>query len=358
MMKDTVPCPVFAGETIWNELAAFLADEKYIGSKLVVLADENTAEHCLSFILEGLKVAGEFSVIQILSGEQHKNINAVMQIWEMLCSSYAGRDSILLNLGGGVLCDMGGFAASTYKRGIKYINVPTTLLAQVDAAIGGKTGCNLGYIKNTLGTFAMPEAVFIQRKFLDTLPENHIRNGKAEMLKYGLIADRSLWNDLKKKLPLGKPDIGLISRCVTIKNNIVATDFNENGLRKILNFGHTIGHAFEAVSSDNGIMPLLHGEAVAAGMICEAYLSNKHCSLSNTELEEICDTIREVIGEIDISGLSVFQLLDRMKNDKKNVSGKIGFTLLHEIGRAAENQFIEEKDILDGISFYHQISRK
>lgn len=351
-MNASEICPVFAGETISKELETFLEEGKFKGTKLFMLVDSNTARDCLPVMLKGFTNETAFTRILIPAGEENKNINTVIHIWEMLGSSEAGRDALLINLGGGVVCDLGGFAASTYKRGISYINVPTTLLAQVDAAMGGKTGFNLDHIKNSIGTFAMPEAVFIQRKFLDTLSEKHTRNGFAEMLKYGLIGDKSLWNDLKNKLPQGRTDLGLISRCVTIKNEIIYEDPKEKGLRKILNFGHTVGHALESASMETGITSLLHGEAIAAGMICEAFLSNRYAGLTAAELEDIRDTIINIFGVIPITGMSKPEILKRMRNDKKNASGNIGFTLIPEIGKSVYDRYISEADIAESLDYY------
>jgi len=348
--------PVFAAETINKELEAFLEAGKFKDIKLFLLVDSNTARDCLPILIKGFTNEKAFTRILIPAGEENKNINTVIHIWEMLGSSEAGRDALLVNLGGGVVCDLGGFAASTYKRGISYINVPTTLLAQVDAALGGKTGCNLDHIKNSIGTFAMPEAVFIQREFLDTLPEKHIRNGFAEMLKYGLVADRSLWNDMKIKLVQNGADIVLICRCVAIKNEIVDADPKETGLRKILNFGHTIGHAIESASMETGIDSLLHGEAVAIGMICEAFLSNRHAGLSEAELEEISDTIIDIFGATSILAMSKLEIIKRMRNDKKNALGHIGFTLIPEIGKAVYNRYIAEADIAESLDYYIKLS--
>jgi len=350
--------PVFAGGNVYKELETFLGHEKQNAAKWFILADSNTANNCLPDLLGGLNFTDKFNQIIIPSGEENKNINSVVHIWETLSNYEAERNALLINLGGGVLCDLGGFAASTFKRGIRYINLPTTLMAQVDAGIGGKTGFNLGGIKNLVGTFAMPEAVFIQPKFLDTLPERHLCNGFSEMLKYGLIADRNLWNDLKNKSIHEIKNIGLISRCVAIKTEIVEADPKENGIRKILNFGHTIGHAIETVNSEDNAAAVLHGEAVAVGIICEAYISYRKNGLSYAELEDITDILLNVIGKRNISGISISEILQRIKNDKKNKDGKIGCTLISQIGKAEYSHFIDEKDIEESIGFYIKSSER
>src|SRR5690606_32174448 len=208
------------------------------------------------------------------AGEENKNIDFCIGIWKMLLDFGAERNSLLINLGGGVVTDMGGFAASTYKRGIDFVQIPTTLLSQVDASIGGKTGIDLDTVKNIIGTFTQPEAVYINVDFLNTLDKRQLVSGFAEMIKHDFIFDASYFEDLKG-FSFDRPDEDLIYRSVGIKNEVVKQDPKESGLRKILNFGHTIGHAVETYSIDNDDNPLLHGEAIAVGMICEAYLS--HC---------------------------------------------------------------------------------
>lgn len=239
----------------------------------------------------------------------------------------------MINLGGGVVTDLGGFAASTYKRGIDFIHVPTTLLSQVDAAVGGKTGIDIDNLKNIIGTFTQPKVVFIEHAFLSTLPARQIKSGTAEMLKHGLIADADYWNLLKNS-DLEHPTEELIYESVLIKNNVIKQDPTERGLRKILNFGHTIGHALESYSLDNDKHPLTHGEAIAAGMICEAWISNQKASLSDADMQDVIDTLLSIYGKYGVKESCHPVLRKIMKKDKKNQGGKINCSLLTRIANA------------------------
>jgi len=335
-------------ENSLQELKSFLLLNKY--SKVFVLVDSNTEIHCLPLLQDALGDI-EFDVIEVSPGEESKNIDFCIGIWKMLLDFGADRNSILINLGGGVITDMGGFAASTFKRGIDFVQVPTTLLSQVDASIGGKTGIDMDNVKNIIGTFTQPKAVFIHNAFLSSLDPRELRSGYAEVIKHGLIYDADLFEKLKSIKPAGL-NSELIYRSVEIKNEVVKADPFEKGIRKILNFGHTIGHAVESYSLQHDKKPLLHGEAIAIGFICEAYLSAKKNNLTKEELREIIDAIKAVYPTYKVSKSSYNNLLELMKNDKKNTKGKISFSLLSKIGACDFDTYCSEAEILESLDFY------
>ena len=261
-----------------------LGEFRPVPSKIFILVDENTRFHCLPELLSRSTFLTHAAILEIPSGEEHKSIETAVHLWKDLMQNCAGRHSLLVNLGGGVISDLGGFVASTYHRGIPYVNIPTTLMAQVDAAIGGKTGLNIGGVKNQAGTLCLPKAVFICNGFLKTLEKTDIANGFAEIIKYALIGDPVMWdkikrlplNDLLFKMPSGDAVLTeLTERSIKIKHDIVEQDFREKNVRKVLNFGHTFGHALETLSMRDGNTPLSHGQAVAMGMLFEGRLSFK-----------------------------------------------------------------------------------
>jgi 3-dehydroquinate synthase len=338
-------------ENSLNEINSFITNGSY--SKVFVLVDTNTEKHCLPLLQPHLP--GEYDIIEIDPGEENKNIDFCIGVWKMLLDFGAERNSLLINLGGGVITDMGGFAASTFKRGIDFVQVPTTLLSQVDASVGGKTGIDLDNVKNIIGTFTQPKAVFIDTGFLKTLDESQLVSGYAEMIKHGLIADKEYFKQLKAASPLAV-DAASVYRSVEIKNEVVTNDPYEKGRRKTLNFGHTIGHAVETCSLTEKINPLLHGEAIAVGMICEAYLSKELNGLSGAELEEIIDAVRTIFPHSLITDNNE-EILAAMKNDKKNENQRIGFALLKTIGECSYNNFAEESLIIESIDFYRSLLR-
>ena len=269
----------------------------------------------------------------------------------MLIDFGADRNALLINLGGGVITDMGGFVASTYKRGIDFVHIPTTLLSQVDASVGGKTGVDIDGIKNIIGTFTQPKAVFVVADFLETLPQRQLLSGLAEMLKHGLICDAAYWDQLKTS-DLNIPTAELIYRSVAIKNQVVMEDPNEKGIRKSLNFGHTIGHAVETYSLLNDEDHLSHGEAIVIGMICEAWLSNKKTGLSDAELTEITNVLGTLYPKYNIVDGSYDTLTELMQKDKKNQSGKINCTLLTRIGQYHIDNICTETELCDSLRYY------
>lgn len=317
-------------------------------SKIFVLVDENTNEHCLPYFLANLPTEIEIEIIEIEAGEENKNIYTCIDLWHTLIELDADRKSIMINLGGGVITDIGGFVASTYKRGIDFVNVPTTLLAMVDASVGGKTGVDLGSLKNQIGVINEPKSVIVISKFLETLPTNQMRSGLAEMLKHGLIYDKTYWDKLKHLNNLNTDDLDvLIKQSIEIKNKIVSQDLKENGIRKALNFGHTLGHAIESYfleSEDKN--QLLHGEAIAIGMILESYLSYKLELISKDSYAEIKYIITDVFEKIAFNDSDIQKILDLLIFDKKNEFGNIQFTLLNKIGESKINQTVDKSLIL------------
>jgi len=320
-------------------------------SRFFILTDEHTVKYCLPIIKEGLDQTDNFDIIEINAGEESKSIDFCVGIWKMLIDFGADRNSLLINLGGGVITDLGGFAASTYKRGIDFVHIPTTLLSQVDASVGGKTGIDIDNLKNIIGTFTQPKAVFIEHRFLQTLPARQVRSGLAEMLKHGLIADAAYWEKLKHS-DLDNLSAELIYDSIAIKNKVVIADPTERGLRKILNFGHTIGHAIESYSLEHDENPLTHGEAVVAGMICEAYLSHQKSGLSLTAMEEIINTLLGLYGKYELDEATFPMLNDIMRKDKKNQGGNINCSLLSNIGESKIDNICTDAELCESLKFY------
>lgn len=333
-------------------LKEILDQNKY--SKVFVFADTNTAEHCLPVFRSLLDDLEDFDIIETDPGEENKNIDFCIGIWKTLLDFGADRKCLMINLGGGVITDMGGFVASTYKRGIDFINIPTTLLSQVDASVGGKTGIDIDNVKNMVGTFSLPQAVFIENIFLSTLSKRELLSGFAEMIKHGLIADANYYGRLKTSnyQALAPKEI---YRSIEIKNKVVTEDPLEKGLRKILNFGHTIGHAVESYALSNSKKPLTHGEAIAIGMVCEAYLSAKYCDLTQEELADIGKYILSIYPKYNIKEKSFDNLLSLMQSDKKNEDGKIMFSLLEKIGKCTFNCRVTNDDIKSSLNYYNSL---
>jgi 3-dehydroquinate synthase len=348
---NTLNCinyPIYFNNTL-AELVKFIEKGNY--SRFFVLTDEHTVKHCLPIIRKHIDNLENFDIIEINAGEESKNIDFCVGVWKMLIDFGADRQSLLINLGGGVISDLGGFVASTYKRGIDFVHVPTTLLSQVDASVGGKTGIDLDNIKNIIGTFAQPKAVFIEQAFLQTLPPRQILSGLAEMLKHGLIADAGYWNLLKNS-DLLKPSQELVYRSIEIKNKVVIEDPYEKGIRKSLNFGHTIGHAIETYSLVHDENPLTHGEAIAVGMICESKLSNLKAGLSEAELTEIINIIGGLYPKYKVAESSYETLYSLMLKDKKNQSGKINCTLLTNIGQCSIDNICTKDELCESLRYY------
>jgi 3-dehydroquinate synthase len=330
---------------------------KFNSDKIFILVDENSEKYCYPIISDVFSNTPQ--IIKIKSGEKEKNIDTAIDIWNFLSMNKCDRNSLLINLGGGVITDIGGFVASTFKRGINFINIPTTLLSQIDAAIGGKTGINLNNIKNEIGFFNFPEYTIIDPVFLKTLEKRQIISGFGEMLKHTLISNEQAWENLRgfnlKDIDLRFIKI-LIEESLLIKKQFIENDPNETGYRKALNFGHTFGHAIETFYINNNIN-ILHGEAIAMGLICELFLSNK---VKHLELKKMLDVIGFIIDNFpyfEINPKDYNQIYDLMLHDKKNVGNKIKFALISDIGKPEINQTCTDDDIFQSLGFYFQIMR-
>lgn len=321
--------------------------------RLFVLTDAATSRHCLPLIqgVPGMEAATE---IVIPAGDLHKNVESLSLVWKHLSEFGATRKSLMINLGGGMVTDLGGFAASTFKRGIRFVNIPTTLLAIVDASVGGKTGVNFNGLKNEVGVFNTAAYVLIDSLFLKTLDRENLLSGYAEMLKHGLIDTGTAWSRLLS-FDWDEMDYallqGLAADSVKVKERIVAEDPLEKGIRKALNLGHTVGHAFESLSFEQG-RPLSHGYAVAFGLICELYLSCTKCGFPKSELQKAIAYIKEYYGRFMISCNHYEQLFQLMQHDKKNEDGQINFTLLSDVGKVLINQRVDKEELFEMFDFY------
>ncbi|MDY0089063.1 MAG: 3-dehydroquinate synthase [Flavobacteriaceae bacterium] len=343
---------VYFNQDCYVFLESFLKEKKY--SQIFILTDSNTATACLPYFLSVLATEIHIEIVEIEPGENYKNIETCVGLWQTLTELGGDRKSILINLGGGVVSDIGGFVASTFKRGIDFINIPTTLLAMVDAAIGGKNGIDLGNLKNQIGVTNNPQVVLIDTVYLESLSQNEMRSGLAEMLKHGLIFDQSYWESFKDLSTLDLSDLyDLIYRSVEIKNMIVLQDPKENNIRKSLNFGHTLGHAIEGYFLEfNEKQTLLHGEAVAAGMILESYISLKKELISTAEYLEIKSVIKDIYTDISFTEQDIQEIIKLLIFDKKNEYGKIQFVLLDGIGKVKINQIVENELIFEAFEDY------
>jgi 3-dehydroquinate synthase len=348
---DSGNYPIYTGPAAWDALNAFFSSCNY--SRVFVLVDENTKEYCLSLAVRKAKVLADATVLLIESGEQHKTIEVCNILWQSLMEEGADRRSLLVNMGGGVISDMGGFVAATFNRGMQFINIPTTLLAQVDASIGSKVGVDFDGIKNQVGLFSDPLAVFVITEFLHTLPQRHLLSGYAEMIKHALIADPDYWKVITNQgfdTELGWEY--LIEQSMKIKQQVVKFDPQERNTRKVLNFGHTIGHGLETYSLLHDDKPMLHGEAIAIGMICEAFISNKMCGLPEDELKEVVRYINDSFGYRELNHDLAMEVIEIIKHDKKSVDGHCRMTLLKNIGKAVIDQECTPDVIIDSMHFY------
>lgn len=333
---------------------ALAYSEKLLDSypRIIVLVDENVEKHCLPVFREQLPNVNISEVISIRSGEEKKNLDQSVYIWNRLTQAKVDRDALLINLGGGVVSDIGGFVASTFKRGIRFVNYPTSLLGMVDAAIGGKTGVDFGNFKNQVGVFADPDIVVIDPIFLDTLEEKQWQSGFAEVMKYGLILDRELWRWLYGKHFKEIEDWNkIITRAARDKIDIVRHDFREKGIRKNLNYGHTIGHAFETYFLNTG-NAVTHGQAIAAGMICEGWLSTEAYELEWKQLQEIVNMFDINFDRLPLSDAHIPELLQLMKQDKKVRGGRLNYSLLRKIGKAIHNIEVDSNLVIESMKFY------
>ncbi len=348
---NTLPSYLFA-PTGKDKFKEYLQKVDVSKNKTFILMDTNTKKQCLDKFVTDFPELQNADYIVVRNGEQFKTIESCQLIWKNLTDNYADRSDLLVNLGGGVITDMGSFAASVFKRGMQFCNVPTSLLAMIDAAIGGKTGVDFMGLKNLLGSFAPANNTYIDIDYLKTLPREQLNSGYSELLKIALIDSKPLWTELltfEYNDIVNKPDI--IAEAVRLKDAIVQQDLYEENIRKKLNFGHTIGHAIESYSIMHGKNPLLHGDAVAIGMICETWISNKVCGLSDALTAEIIDKVVVSSGKYKLN-VDKAELLRMMRNDKKNSGSRINFTLLADVGDARIDQTFSEELIFEALNYY------
>ncbi|MCK9343792.1 MAG: 3-dehydroquinate synthase [Massilibacteroides sp.] len=346
---------VIITSSIYQSLETYLDSISY--DKLFILVDDITHQKCLPLLWNNGLNQKTTTVIEVPHGDIHKDLTAMTIIWKTLSDQGASRHSLLVNIGGGMITDIGGFAGASFKRGLRTINIPTTLMASVDASIGGKTGCNFNGLKNEIGTFYTPEKVFIDCGFLRTLDVPNLLSGYAEMLKHGLISTKTLLEqtlaiDFDKEIDYQKLNV-LVGLSVGIKEHIVAKDPKEQGIRKALNFGHTLGHAYESLSFCLD-RPILHGHAVMAGIISELYLSNLYCDFPVDTLRQIVTYAKENYPAFLFDCSHYEKLYEFMMHDKKNEGGHINFTLLGGIGDIRINQQAQKAEIMESIDFYRE----
>ena len=343
---------IIISKQLQTDLAKAIAECEH--DRIFVLVDETTNKLCWSLVKDYLCLKDAQTII-IGATDRRKNLDTLVHVWESLQQGKATRHSLLINLGGGMVTDLGGFAASTYKRGINFINVPTTLLAMVDASVGGKTGINFGGLKNEIGVFSDAEFVLLDTNWLRTLDEANIRSGYAEMLKHGLIADETMWAELIN-FNLAQPDLrqlaSMLDKSVHIKERIVTEDPHEKGIRKALNLGHTFGHAFESWAMKR--QPVLHGYAVAFGLIAELYLATTQTDFPTERMHQTVNFIRSYYGSLPITCNDYPELIELMHHDKKNRGNEINVTLLGGIGDIRIDQTITEEDIKEALDFFRE----
>lgn len=340
-------------QSAYNQLNDYLKSHDF--SMIFILVDSNTHEHCLSKFLPKIETNLNIEIIEIEPGETNKTIDTCVGVWNALSELGADRKSLLLNLGGGVVTDLGGFVACTFKRGIKYINIPTSLLSMVDASVGGKTGVDLGTLKNQVGVISSGDMVLIDVDFLITLPQIQLKSGFAEMLKHGLIKNKDYYKKLTDFTNLISNDLDhLIHESVIIKKDIVVKDPLENGIRKHLNFGHTLGHAVESYFlSHSERTDLLHGEAIAIGMILECFISSEILDFSKSDLEEITYKFLNIYPKVTIDKSDYEPIIELLKYDKKNEHGNINFVLLEKVGQPKINCLVQNDLIIKSLDYYN-----
>lgn len=343
---------VIISEELQSALSEAIAECEH--DKLFVLADETTHKLCMP-VIEGFGCMRGAQQIVIKATDTNKTLESIAHVWTELGRMGGTRHSLLINIGGGMVTDLGGFAASTFKRGINYINIPTTLLSMVDASVGGKTGINFNGLKNEIGVFNNASSVIIDTEFLKTMDAENMCSGYAEMIKHGLINTEDMWAELMS-FDIEHPDLKQLQRMVAdsvkVKERIVEIDPTERGIRKALNLGHTVGHAFESFALQH--KPILHGYAVAYGLIGELYLSATKAGFPTDKLHQTVSFINEHYGKLQITCDDYPQLLELMTHDKKNVAGTINFTLLGGIGDIKIDQTATKEEIYEALDFYRE----
>lgn len=327
----------------------------YAGECILVVMDEHTEQLCWPALQE-LDCFRQAHTVIIGCGEENKSIDTLCHVWQRLVDAGATRRSVVVCVGGGMVCDLGGMAAATFKRGLDCINVPTTLLAMVDASVGGKTAVNFAGLKNEVGVFAQPKAVVVSTEFLSTLPARQVLSGYGEMVKHALLADTLLWGDTLRFEPLQTDNdtlSQLIQRSVEVKSRYVEADPSEHSERKALNLGHTFGHAFESFFMEKG-QPVTHGHAVAAGLVCCLYLSAVLHGFNTTQMRQTVSFLHEHYARLNFTCHDYEQLFRLMLHDKKNTADGIHFTLLKSIGEPIIDQRVDQKLIFEALDFYRE----
>jgi len=342
--------PVHFQDKGYNSLSNLIAENNY--STLFILVDENTFKYCYPKFIPNLQTDKRIEVIEIESGEINKNLETCIGVWNAITELGGDRKSLIITLGGGVITDLGGFVASCFKRGIDFVNIPTTLLSMVDASVGGKTGVDLGVLKNQIGLFANPEMVLVDAAYLTTVSEREIKSGTAEIIKYGITYDITLFNEIKNNKDLKIED--LIFRSIEIKNEVVLKDPKEQNIRKILNFGHTLGHAIESfyLESDNK-ESITHGEAIAIGMVCECFMSAKLLGFPSEKIHEVKDLVLSIYDKTDLLIEDFSGILELLKHDKKNVKGRVNFVLLNDYEDYKLDCEVSNDLIIESMKFYN-----
>jgi 3-dehydroquinate synthase len=348
---------IFIGSEAFETVRSYLHQYEFKENKIFLLVDENSRQYCLPSLMSNIQLFQKVHILEVPPGEWVKNLETCSRLWKELTANNADRDSVLINLGGGVISDLGGFVASTFKRGIRYVNIPTTLLGMVDASIGGKVGIDMDGLKNHIGYFSNPQAVFVIPEFLDTLPDRQMKTGFAEVIKHALIYEKQYWEELSGKSFSDTSNWReIIEWCIEIKNYFVTEDPLDTGFRKVLNFGHTLGHAIESYSLQHDEEPLSHGESVAIGMICESYISQKTSGLPKEQFEEIVQYIIQSYPHYMLKTGSIEYILEIIRHDKKNSGKNINFTLLTSIGNSLINQVIDPNIVRESLIYYHNLS--
>lgn len=343
---------VYKNERAYKAISEYLKDSEI--SKVFIITDNNTLTYCLPVFLERIDFNASPQIITIPEGEINKTIHTCLNVWEELSEKGADRNSLIINLGGGVVTDLGGFVASTFKRGLPFINVPTSLLAMVDASVGGKNGVDLGHVKNQIGVIQLPEMVILDTSFLKTLPDEHITSGLAEMLKHGIIYSNEYWDRVKRADFSKKEEFeSLIWDSVQIKKEIVAKDPFEKDLRKTLNYGHTLGHAIESYFLENpNKKELLHGEAVAVGIILATYISKEMYNFPSETLNDISESVFNHFSKQTFSKKDIETIIDLLVFDKKNRNGQVLFVLMEDIGLHKTNCIVSNNLIYNAFDYY------
>ena len=353
MADSKLHANIVFSQDITKELQSIV--EKYPAGKVFLLSERTAEQVCLPIIQSVIDQFGIKKVV-IEAGEENKKISSVEKVWQFLSGNGADRKSLLINVGGGMLTDLGGFAASTFKRGFDFVNIPTTLLSQVDASIGGKTGFNFNGLKNEIGVFQEPVTVIINTNFLKTIDRENFLSGYAEMVKHGFIKSPEHWQELQD---FDLEDINysvlqeIIAHSVALKEWFVENDPTEKNIRKALNLGHTVGHAFESYAIRTG-NPILHGYAVIYGIIVELFLSAKKCGFSKSELQQITEWLFKIYGKFEIAEADYEALFELMTHDKKNEAGRINFTLIPEIGKVEINQNCTKAEVFEALDYYRK----